>query len=246
MIYTTFAQLYDDLMEPEIYTRWCSLVEEQVPTISSAQILDLACGTGRLAVLFAKKGYNIAGADLSTDMLALAEKRAREEKVKVPLIETDMLDLSELAKFDVITCCLDSLCYLENEEDMLKVFSQVYSHLKKGGDFIFDVISPYQTDVVYPGYMYNYTDNEQAFIWQSYSGEKPHSVTHILNFFVYDKQNNEYARLSETHYERTYTLSKYLKLLDAAGFENVEKFGDFGSAELSETTDRWFFVCHKA
>ncbi|KRM96610.1 putative methyltransferase (putative) [Liquorilactobacillus aquaticus DSM 21051] len=245
MVYTTFAQLYDELMEPKMYEQWCSFIEKQVPTLSTAQILDLACGTGRLAVLLAQKGYDVVGSDLSADMLTLAEEHARDKQVNIPLIEADMLDLSELADFDVVTCCLDSLCYMDDEESMLKVFRQVYEHLRKGGYFIFDVISPYQTDVVYPGYMYNYTDDNRAFIWQSYEGDQPHSVIHDLTFFVYDKHKKGYARLNETHYERTYSLPEYRRILSEAGFKSIKEFADFGDAEPSETTERWFFVCHK-
>ncbi|GAJ25235.1 methyltransferase [Liquorilactobacillus sucicola DSM 21376 = JCM 15457] len=245
MNYTTFAQLYDELMEPKMYTRWCEFIEQQVPELTSAQILDLACGTGRMAILLAQKGYKVAGADLSADMLSLAEERARKARVEVPLIEADMLDLAGLPKFDVITCCLDSLCYLKDKASMVRVFKQVYKHLQKGGNFIFDVISPYQTDVVYPGYMYNYTDDKQAFIWKSYDGAELHSVIHDLTFFVSDNTGDKYERLEETHYERTYPLNVYLEMLDEAGFESVREFGDFGCSEITQTTRRWFFSCHK-
>ncbi|KRL03212.1 class I SAM-dependent DNA methyltransferase [Liquorilactobacillus capillatus] len=245
MIYTTFAQLYDELMEPEMYRCWEHFIEQQVPKLETASILDLACGTGRLAILLAQKGYHVTGSDLSSDMLALAEERARNAHVTLPLVEANMLVLNDLAQFDVITCCLDSLCYLENKKAMQTVFEQVFAHLHPNGTFIFDVISPHQTDVVYPGYMYNYTDEERAFIWESYSGEKSHSVVHDLTFFVYDELTNGYTRLSETHHERTYPLADYMQMLNAAGFKEVSKSASFGQKEISQSTDRWFFVCHK-
>lgn len=174
MIYATFASLYDELFDPEMYDEWLTFVSKTVPD-KHGEVLDLACGTGRLAVKLAQAGYSVSGFDLSNEMLSLAEQHAEEANVALPLMQGDMLDLSELGTYATITCFADSLCYLPNEASLAKAFKQAKAHLQSGGQFVFDVISPYQTDVVYPGYMYNYQDEARAFIWSSYEGE-----VHIL------------------------------------------------------------------
>src|SRR4051812_28941152 len=40
------------------------------------RLLDLGCGTGRLLVAFARRGYRVLGVDLSADMLAVAGEKA--------------------------------------------------------------------------------------------------------------------------------------------------------------------------
>ncbi len=139
------------------------LVEQQV-TDKQQPLLELACGVGRLAVLLAQDGYNVSGFDLSDEMLSLADQHAREADVTLPLIEGNMLDLSDLETYHTVTCFADSLCYLPNEESLSTTFEQVARHLDDDGQFLFDVISPYQTDRVYPGYMYNYRDADRAFL----------------------------------------------------------------------------------
>ena len=112
---------------------------------------------------------------------------------------------------------------------------------------MFDVITPYQTDQVYPGYSFNYQDEDhtRAFMWQSYADEEvAHGVIHDLTFFI-QQDDGSYRRLSETHFERTYPLADYLTALGAAGFDQVQVSADFGRHEVKDDTTRWFFVCQK-
>lgn len=244
MIYQTFAKLYDELFDSELYLEWRTFVEQQV-TDKQSPLLELACGAGRLAVLLAKDGYNVTGFDLSDEMLSLADQHAREADVVLPLIEGNMLDLSDLETYHTVTCFADSLCYLPDEESLLTTFKQVARHLDDDGQFLFDVISPYQTDTVYPGYMYNYRDTDRAFLWSSEAGDEPHSVDHDLTFFTYNESKDAYDEVAELHHERTYDLSTYQQLLKSAGFNQVNVSANFGKAEVETKTTRWFFVCSK-
>lgn len=243
MIYTTFAKLYDELMDPEMYEGWLEFAEHE---LGPGTVLDLACGSGRFAVSLAEKGRQVSGLDLSEEMLSLALDHAVSAGVTLPLYQGDMCDLSGLEeKFGNVTCFADSFCYLPDEASLEKSFAEVFVHLEHGGRFIFDVITPYQTDEVYPGYMYNYTDDGRAFIWTSFEGDLPHSVEHELTFFIWNEEEGGYDRLEELHHERTYELDVYLKALENAGFESVRVSADFGREEPDERTTRWFFVCER-
>lgn len=244
MIYSSFAKLYDELMEPTMYDQWLDFVEQELPK-TTGQILDLACGAGRLAVMLAQNGYQVSGVDLSEEMLALAEMHAREAKLAIPFMQGNMLDLSELGQYSAVTCFADSFCYLQDEVQVLQAFKEVYQHLEDDGKFIFDVITPYQTDEVYPGYMYNYTAEDQAFIWSSFADEFEHSAVHKLTFFVWNEALESYERISEIHHERTYELEVYQRLLTQAGFKDITVSADFGKGDLTSETTRWFFSCHK-
>lgn len=244
MIYSSFAKLYDELMEPTMYDQWLDFVEQELPK-TTGQILDLACGAGRLAVMLAQNGYQVSGVDLSEEMLALAEMHAREADLAIPFMQGNMLDMSALGQYSAVTCFADSFCYLQDEAQVLQAFKEVYQHLENDGKFIFDVITPYQTDEVYPGYMYNYTTEDQAFIWSSFTDEFEHSAVHELTFFVWNEALASYERVSEIHHERTYELEVYQRLLTQAGFKDITVSADFGKGELTLETTRWFFSCHK-
>ncbi|UQS85279.1 class I SAM-dependent methyltransferase [Apilactobacillus apisilvae] len=243
MIYQKFAELYDELFDPTMYDKWLDFVKSNVN--KSNDILDIACGTGRLISLMESEGYKISGMDISSDMLTMAENNFSNHNKNIQLIQGDMLNLSSFPNYDTITCFDDSLCYLDDILAVEKAFINVFNHLNENGKYLFDVITPYQTDVVYPGYMYNYHDDDRAFMWTSYVGDKPHSVEHDLSFFNYNYSIDAYDAFSELHHERTYDLNEYLKKLKNAGFENVNVYSDFGKEKISKDTTRWFFVCEK-
>ncbi|MGM9907190.1 class I SAM-dependent DNA methyltransferase [Limosilactobacillus sp.] len=246
MIYHTFAQLYDQLFDDELYQKWTAYTMANGGQ-DAHQVLDLAGGAGRLAVLLAKQELAVTVADFSTDMLSLASQHAVAAGVPLTLVEADMRDLSALPQYDLVTCYADSLCYLEGIDDVETTFRQVFDHLTAGGRFLFDMITPYQTDVVYPGYMYNYEDDnhQRAFLWRSYQDDDvEHGVIHELAFFN-RLADGQYERIGETHFERSYPLKIITAALTRSGFADIEVRADFGAKAPNEQTTRWFFSCRK-
>lgn len=244
MNYQLFAQVYDEIMDEKLYEHWALFVDEQVQS-KQGKLLELACGTGALAIFLINSGYDVTGLDLSGNMLSLADERAKSKNLHLPLIERDMQDLTGIGSYDIVTCFSDSLCYLPDSKALLNVFQEISKILEKEGHFLFDVHSLYQMDKVYPGYMYNYQSEEVSFLWQSFAGQQKHSIEHDLTFFVYDQQFDLYERYDETHKERTYPVEVYLELLQKAGFSSVSVYGEFGEAEINDETTRWFFSCQK-
>lgn len=247
MIYQSFAQLYDQLFDQELYKRWLDFTLRESTLTAESKCLDLAGGAGRLAVMLAQHNINMTVGDFSAEMLSLAQQHADEANVPLEILEVDMRDLSGLSQYDLITCYADSLNYLDDLTAVQATFQQVAEHLSSGGTFLFDMISPHKTDVYYPGYMYNYEDDEhrQAFMWRSFMDDDvEHGVIHELTFFNRLSDGN-YQRVDETHFERAYPLEDIITQLKKAGFKRVEVSSDFGQAEATANNDRWFFKCRK-
>jgi len=55
------------------------LSEREINFPKNSKILDVACGTGTQSILLARKGFSVVGVDLSPDMIARANKKARKE-----------------------------------------------------------------------------------------------------------------------------------------------------------------------
>ena len=195
---------------------------------------------------FAKDGYNVTGLDLSEEMLMIASQRAYEEEATVQFVEGNMLDLSESGQYQAITCFSDSLCYMQNDQEVQQVFDEVYQALEENGRFLFDVHSVYQIDQVFPEYSYHYQGDDFAFLWDSYTGKEKHSIEHYLTFFVESQEKDgTFTREDELHQERTYPLENYLRMLENSGFAKVEVFADFTDETPNEESRRWFFVAQK-
>jgi SAM-dependent methyltransferase len=242
-MYQTFAYYYDLLMDKSLYNAWANFVGRHFGDLSNQRVLDLACGTGDLAVRFAQAGAQTFGVDLSEEMLTIAEERRLIANQKIDLLQGNMLNLDELGvtQLDLATCFDDSICYLADEAEVGRCFEQVHQTLKPNGTFLFDVHSLYQMTTVFPGYMYNEQDQDWAFMWSSFEGELPASVHHDLTFFVWREDLGAYEALQETHVERTYAIETYCQLLTGAGFTDIEVYGGFEDEQLTTKTPRWFF-----
>ena len=101
MAYETFAFVYDEIMDDSLYQKWLDFSMRHLPKTTN-QVLELACGTGALAVEFAKNGFEITGLDLSEEMLTLASNRAIQENVSINWIAGDMLDLTDIGNYQAV------------------------------------------------------------------------------------------------------------------------------------------------
>jgi len=243
--YSTFAEKYDNLFNDDLYQDWANFV---VDNTQAGRVLDLGGGAGRLAVLLAQRHYQVDILDLSSEMLSLAQKHAFDAGVDVSLIQADMREWSDWqAEYATIISFADALNYLPNLVDFRATLEQVFDHLEAGGQFLFDVITPYQVNVLYDNYYYNNDDDEDnIFMWTSYPGETTNSVDHDLKFFVYDEKIDGFKILREIHHEQTYSLANYQHELERAGFKNISVSADFGKQTVNDTTQRWFFKAVKS
>jgi 2-polyprenyl-3-methyl-5-hydroxy-6-metoxy-1,4-benzoquinol methylase len=118
--YEIFARVYDTVMDSSLYEKWLKFVKCNLE--SQRNILELACGTGNLAIALANEGYQVTGFDLSEEMLSEAYQRALQEEVNVQWVQGDMRNLSQIGTYDVVTCFSDSICYMEDEQQVQQVF----------------------------------------------------------------------------------------------------------------------------
>ena len=105
-------------------------------------VLELACGTGQLAVPIATAGFPTVGLDLSAAMLTAARERATRANAAVEFVHSDMRRFDLGRRFPFIFIARNSLLHLTATEDILATFAAVRRHLAPGGTFAFDVFTP--------------------------------------------------------------------------------------------------------
>ncbi|PZO94534.1 class I SAM-dependent DNA methyltransferase [Streptococcus halichoeri] len=241
--YETFASVYDAIMDDTLYGKWTDFSLRHFPK-NKKKLLELACGTGIQSIHFAKAGFEVTGLDLSAEMLAIAKRRALEAHENISFIEGNMLDLTQVGHYDLVTCYSDSICYMRDEVEVGDVFTEVFNALNAGGTFIFDVHSTYQMDTIFPEYSYHENAEDFAMVWDSYPDDAPHSVVHELTFFM-KEADGTFSRHDEIHEERTYEILTYDILLEQAGFADVKVYADFEDHAPRASSRRWFFVAKK-
>lgn len=246
MEYETFAFVYDEIMDDSLYDLWLDFTKRHAG--NRKKMLDLACGTGILALKLAQAGFDVTGLDLSYEMLSVASERFNEAfgdtHNPIQLIQGDMMDLSSVETYDLVTCYSDSLCYMKDALEVQQIFDEVYRILEPEGRFIFDVHSVHKIENVFPDYSFHDETEDYAFLWDSYPDDAPMSIVHELSFYVKNSQGL-FERHMEDHHERTYGLEHYLIMLESAGFNQVSVYADFEDKIPDEQSERWFFVCQK-
>ena len=108
--------------------------------VNGKRILDLGCGSGENAVVFAKQGAHVIAVDRSIAQLQLARKLADEAETRVEFHESDVADLAFL-RADSIDMAF-STCVLGEVEDIDRLFRQVHRLLRPGAPFIFSIEHP--------------------------------------------------------------------------------------------------------
>ena len=147
------SALYDGIAP--IYDPWSRSVVEDVDfyveeaLASGGPVVELAVGTGRIAVPIAKAGVRVIGVDESPAMLERARAYAERENVS-PLVDLRLGDLRDPPvdeRVPLATVPFRSLLHMPDEHQKLRALTAAASVLEPGGRFVFDVFAPSPEDI---------------------------------------------------------------------------------------------------
>jgi SAM-dependent methyltransferase len=145
--------LYDQIAP--FYDPWSRSVTEDVgfyvdeAVASGGPVVELAVGTGRIAIPIASAGIDIIGVDASPGMLAVARTAAEAADVsgRVDLRFGDLREPPVPERVPLVICPFRSLLHMETEDEKLRALVAARSLLEPGGRFVFDVFSPSREDI---------------------------------------------------------------------------------------------------
>jgi SAM-dependent methyltransferase len=145
--------LYDAIAA--FYDPWSRSVTEDVgfyvehALASGGPVVELAVGTGRIAIPIARAGIRVIGVDSSPAMLAVARAAAEEAGVaeQIDLREGDLREPPVSERVPLVICPFRSLLHMETEEEKLRALRAAHALLEPGGRFVFDVFAPSREDI---------------------------------------------------------------------------------------------------
>jgi SAM-dependent methyltransferase len=97
--------------------------------------LELAIGTGRIAVPLAARGVRVAGIDLSPDMVAELRKKTDE----IPVVVGDMTTTRVDGSFSLVYTVFNSINNVTTQDGQVAAFANAAAHLEPGGCFVVEV-----------------------------------------------------------------------------------------------------------
>ena len=168
--YTSFAKVYDLFMDNIPYEKWCKYVLEILNKygITDGIVLDLGCGTGTFTELLALAGYDMIGIDNSEEMLNIATEKRVQSGLDILYLLQDMREFELYGTVRAIISICDSINYVLNYEELVKVFSLVNNYLDPDGIFIFDFNTKYKYKELLGDTTIAENREKSSFIWDNY------------------------------------------------------------------------------
>jgi SAM-dependent methyltransferase len=201
---------------------------------AAASIWDIACGKGRHAVAFSRKGFQVTGTDLSDKSIQQANELQAE---RAEFFVHDMRLPFRENHFDCALNLFTSLGYFENHEDNFTVFTNVYRALKNKGLFVIDF---FNSEKVIKSLNPKYTEERGDISF--------HITKEISSNFIHKKITFE-------HEQKFFAFQESVELLRLEHFEAFGKragfvlesvFGDYGLNPFdANVSDRLILIFKK-
>lgn len=251
--FTEIVPYYDALMAMVPYRMWADYTEALAARhgLSPSQpgksgrarptrILDLATGTGSIALELACRAYEVTGVDSSPGMIEVARDKARSRELPVRFLRQDMRRLRlEPASFDLVTCIYDSLNYLTEPRDLARAFRGVSRALRAGGLFIFDL----NTAFAFAEELFaqeNMSEGPVRYRWFSSYDAQARICRVDMEFWTDDGKH-----FREVHFQRAYTHDEIEHLLEQASLKLLDCYEAYTMLPSGKQSDRIFYVASK-
>ncbi len=246
-MYTSFAKVYDELMDNVPYEPWCSYVRDILCSygIKDGLVLDLGCGTGTFTELMASAGFDMIGVDNAEDMLQIAIEKRDASSHDILYLLQDMREFELYGTVRAIVSICDSMNYLTDPADFQKVLKLAANYLDYDGIFFFDLNTVYKYEQLLADHTFAENREDCSFIWENDFDADSRINTYELTLFVREDDKNaaptggasssgasssdafainvpagediKYRRFAELHEQRAYTLTEVEEMIGAAG-----------------------------
>ena len=228
MDYEATVQFYYEILERE--------------GLNPRSCVDLACGTGSVTAILAKKGLRVIGVDLSEEMLTVAQQKAMELENMPRFVCQPLQELRLPRGVDLAVCALDSLDYITDPEDCKEAIRRIYRVLNPGGIFIFDVNTPEKLRAM-DGQVFLDEDDDVYCVWRGEFDEETNICSYGMDLF--QRRGEAWERSFEEHREYAYSREQLVEYLKAAGFTHIRVYADRLFEEPREGEQRIYIKARK-
>ena len=242
--YKNLAASYDRLTNDVDYEATVEFYMEILRRegLSPRTVVDLACGTGSVTEILARKGYRITGVDMSEEMLTEAAMKTMDME-QPPMYSCQLLQNLRLPRgVDMAVCALDSLDYILDPADCKEAIRRAYKALNPGGIFIFDVNTPEKLRAM-DDQVFLDEDDDVYCVWRGEFDEETNICSYGMDLF--QREGNMWRRSFEEHREYAYSREQLTGFLKDAGFTHIEVYADRLFEAPREGEQRIYFKARK-
>ncbi|MFC1724260.1 class I SAM-dependent methyltransferase [candidate division KSB1 bacterium] len=250
--YNDIASVYNPIMGDDytniIINPYYNLIIRSLRNQSKLRFLDIGCGAGAFLYKCAEKfEADFFGIDLSYRQIEEARKKAKKSNCQLHFEIGDLVDINYPKNCDVITLNLDTLNHITNINNWSRVFAKVFSALRRGGIFLFDVNSKKRLleDWHYPEVIVKEKMTYvQCEINSSYR-EKIARSKILMKIFA--STNDKFKIHTAIIEQISVSKSTIQKMLEKNGFVNIKIVDDYKNFKSNHIflKNRLFFQCRK-
>jgi len=206
--------------------------------ISGRTMVDVACGTGTLALMMARRGWEVFGVDASEGMLHEASEKLSGLSLPVEFIRQDMRELALPRPVHLATSFFDSLNHLMTAGDLGAAIRRVRESVVPGGWFIFDTSTERCFTTLWTRSETHRDRDFSIVLDNSYDRARRTAVCRVTLSLSRDGAP---VRLNETVSERFYTAEEVTGLLDDASFavRECEEFNFTSNPAVGKLKTWW-------
>jgi ubiquinone/menaquinone biosynthesis C-methylase UbiE len=221
-----YFRQHDALFSERTSRREVAGMMELLALPDGARVLDAPCGWGRHTTLLAEAGCDAFGADISFDLL----RHAPAENARYVAADIRALPYAD-ATFDAVVNVFSSLGLFLTDEDDVAALREARRLLKPGGAILLETM--HRDDI-----MAAYADRDSWFLENGTEvrvRRRFNPVTGISEERLSWRRGNERGRKS--HAMRLRTGTEVLALLRAAGFEQIDWYGNWNGAPFTHRSE---------
>jgi ubiquinone/menaquinone biosynthesis C-methylase UbiE len=218
-------------------------------------VLELAVGTGRVAIPLAKAGHRVVGVDYAKDMLELARvkrERAGISQSNLKLVRGDVTRKRLGRKFDWVVLLFNTMLAFPTLEEQDALLQNVVRHLKQGGRFWVDIFQPNlsllarpRSQNLDPVVFYVPELNRTVFRGTMVERDPAAQIQKVtFRYRWFDDRGGEHNH--RVTFAMTFVFPRELRILMERNGLIVEKmFGDYDGSELSSDSPRMIALCRR-
>lgn len=229
-VFSDYSKFYDLLYRDKNYKEEASyilkLINNNKPYTKT--ILELGCGTGIHASLFAKSNMRVTGIDQSAEMIRSARNRASKLSAnaqdKLNFQVGDIRNFNLKKTFDSCLALFHIVSYLTSNKDVIATLHNARKHLKNGGLFIFDCWYGPAVLKITPTVKEKVVENNEVRVIRVASPEiHPNECVVDVNYrlLAINKKNNKCVEIQEQHKMRYFFMPEIEQLLSVSGFRLI-------------------------
>lgn len=135
-----WADIYDAWTDQRIGASTQATIDGLADLAAGGRVLELAIGTGRIALGLADRGLDVHGIDASEAMVARLRAKPGGETIAVTI--GDFADVAVEGRFDLVFVAFNTFFALTTQDDQVRCFANVAQHLTDGGVFVIEAFVP--------------------------------------------------------------------------------------------------------